>query len=90
MRALHANDAEVERIVSAAEANDVDLIAVNLQESPERAMAAIERLDLKATVVLDIDGEVAQKYQASAIPQTVIIDRAGNVTHVFVVADQNS
>ena len=33
---------------------------------------------------MDVDGEVAQQYQANAIPQTVIIDRAGNVAHLFV------
>lgn len=75
---------EVERIVSEVGAAEVELVAVNLQETKERAMAAVERLALDATVVLDIDGEVAQKYQATAIPQTVIIDREGNVTHVFV------
>ena len=33
---------------------------------------------------MDVDGEVAQLYQANAIPQTVIIDRTGVVTHLFV------
>ncbi len=63
---------------------NVQLVAVNLQESPERVRAAAAKLGLKSTVILDSDGKVATDYGARAIPQTVIIDQSGNVTHVFV------
>lgn len=75
---------EVERIVDEVGQDQVELVAVNLQESKERALAAIKRLDLSATVVLDADGRVAAMYEASAIPQTVIIDRTGKITHLFI------
>ncbi len=81
---------EVDRIVGDLGSDKVELIAVNLQETKDRALAAVERLKLSATVVLDEEGEVANRYQATAIPQTVIIDREGKVTHVFVVADSVS
>ncbi len=35
-------------------------------------------------VALDKDGAIAEKYQANAIPQTVIIGREGNVARLFV------
>ena len=35
-------------------------------------------------VALDKDGEVAEKYQAHAIPQTVIIGRDGNIARLYV------
>ena len=35
-------------------------------------------------VALDRDGAVAEKYGASAIPQTVIIDREGKVFRLYV------
>ncbi len=44
----------------------------------------LERQKLKVTVALDRDGTVADQYKAVAIPQTVIIDREGNVARVFV------
>lgn len=74
----------IERIVQEVGGDQVELIAVNLQESKEKALAAIKRLGLSATVALDTDGNVAQLYQASAIPQTVIIDRQGKITHIFI------
>jgi len=35
-------------------------VAINLEESPERVQAAIERLKLEAPVALDRDGRVAE------------------------------
>ena len=44
----------------------------------------LERHKLKIPVVLDRDGVVAAKYAVTAIPQTVVIDREGKVTRLFV------
>lgn len=74
----------VDEVVNELGSDQVHLVAVNIQESPDRVAAAVERLQLGATVLLDVDGEVAAAYEANAIPQTVIIDRDGNVTHVFI------
>lgn len=79
---------EVDKIVAEFPAEQVELVAVNLEEPAERAKAAMERLQLHTKVVLDIDGVAAQRYQASAIPQTVIIDRDGKVLNVFVGGGQ--
>ncbi len=75
---------EVDRVVKEIGGNQVELVAINLQEGKERINTAVARLAIAATVLLDVDGEVAQLYQANAIPQTVIIDRTGVVTHLFV------
>jgi hypothetical protein len=44
---------------------------------------------VQPAVALDIDGATAEKYEVSAIPQTVIIDKAGNVARIFIGADAN-
>ncbi len=62
----------------------VRFVAVNLEETPEQIKTTLERLELDMKVALDRDGRVAERYGASAIPQTVIIDREGKVTRVFV------
>ena len=36
------------------------------------------------TVALDIDGVAAQRYQARAIPQLVIVDREGKIARLYV------
>jgi thiol-disulfide isomerase/thioredoxin len=62
----------------------VSLVAINLEESPERIQTALDRLKLETLVALDRDGRVAERYGATAIPQTVIIDRDGKVARLFV------
>jgi thiol-disulfide isomerase/thioredoxin len=75
---------QVDRVVHEFADQGVQLIAVNLEESPKQITSALERHKLSMTVALDIDGVVATKYAATAIPQTVIIDRTGNVARLFV------
>jgi len=74
----------VEEVVNELGADKIHLVAVNIQETEARARAAVDRLQMTSTVLLDIDGQTAAVYMANAIPQTVIIDRQGIVTHVFV------
>ena len=69
----------VDRIVREFDGEGVQLIAVNQQETAKQINSMLERHKLDLTVALDRDGAVSQKYRAEAIPQTVIIDREGNV-----------
>ena len=75
---------QVERVTGEFAEKDLQLIAVNLQETPKQITDVLERHKLRLTVALDRDGIVAEKYAAHAIPQTVIIDRDGNVARLFV------
>jgi peroxiredoxin len=63
---------------------DVQLIAVNLQEPAGQIKPVLERHKLDLTVALDRDGIIADKYGATAIPQTVIVGRDGSVARLFV------
>lgn len=65
-------------------AQGVELIAVNLEETPKQITSFIERHKLQLTVALDRDGVVGEKYGATAIPQTVIIDRDGKIARLFI------
>ncbi len=74
---------QVERVAGEFRDRDVQLIAVNLQEAPQQITSMLERHKLHPAVALDRDGAVAEKYAANAIPQTVVIDRAGTVARLF-------
>ena len=75
---------QVEKVAGEFEKDGVTLIAVNLQEGPEKIKPMLERHKLKVSVALDREGIVSDKYKAVAIPQTVIIDREGKVARLFV------
>ena len=63
---------------------EVDVIAVNIEQTSAEVRGLLDRLKISPMVVLDSDGAVARAYQAQAIPQTVIIDRDGKVKQIIV------
>jgi peroxiredoxin len=75
---------QVERAVEKFKEKGVRLIAVNLQETPDQIKAMLDRQKLKVNVALDKTGAIAEKYQATAIPQTVIIEPGGKVARLYV------
>ena len=75
---------QLDALAKEFEAEDVRFFAINLQEDRQTAEAALERLSVKPKVALDIDGVAAEKFAVTAIPQTVVIDRAGNVVEIMV------
>ncbi|MDB5345910.1 MAG: thiol-disulfide isomerase-like thioredoxin [Schlesneria sp.] len=75
---------QIDKVVHEFADQGVELVAINLEEKDDRIKAALERLKLEMPVALDRDGRVAEKYGATAIPQTVIIDRTGKVARLFV------
>lgn len=75
---------QIDAAIAKFHPDDVKLVTINLQESPEQIRGTLERLGIQPAVALDIDGVAASLYQANAIPQTVIIDREGKIRRVFV------
>ncbi|WP_161604655.1 TlpA family protein disulfide reductase [Roseiconus nitratireducens] len=74
----------IEETVGEFDSDEVRLVAVNLQETAEPIRKTLERLNISPDVALDIDGVAAARYQANAIPQTVVIDRTGKIVRLFV------
>lgn len=74
----------IDETVAQFDENEVRLVAVNLQETAGPITETLERLKISPEVALDIDGVAATRYRADAIPQTVVIDQAGKITHVFI------
>ena len=74
----------VDEVVREFDASGVKLVTVNMQEDLATVQGALERLKLDSAVALDVDGATAETYGVTAIPQTVVIDAEGKVSHLFV------
>ncbi|MEX2168378.1 MAG: TlpA disulfide reductase family protein [Pirellulales bacterium] len=74
----------VDEVVREFEVSGVKLVTVNMQEDLATVEGALERLKLSSAVALDVDGATAETYGVTAIPQTVVIDAEGKVSHLFV------
>lgn len=62
---------------------DLEILAVNLGESPETIAAWKEAFQLTYTLVLDTDGRIATGYRLRGQPTTVIVSSDGIITRIF-------
>jgi len=74
----------VDEVVAEFPDQKVRLFAVNMEEQPTEIKSTLERHQLDVPVILDRDGVAAARYSVTSIPQTVVIDREGNVVRLFV------
>ncbi|AMV17595.1 TlpA family protein disulfide reductase [Planctomyces sp. SH-PL14] len=74
----------VEEAMAKFDPAQVRLVTVNLEEPAANVKAVLERHKMNVAVAMDQDGVTARKYEANAIPQTVIIDREGKIHRLFV------
>jgi len=60
------------------------VLAVNVKQSAEVALAFIAQLDVTFPVPLDPDGKMARRYGVYAIPTNFLIDRQGVVREILI------
>jgi len=60
------------------------VLAVNVKQSPEVALAFTAQLDITFPIPLDPEGALAKKYGVYAIPTNFIIDRQGIIREILI------
>ena len=65
------------------------LLAINIGESPSQIAEFLQSQGLSLPVLLDIEGNIAQKYKIQYIPTTFFIDRDGIIQDMKVGAFQS-
>lgn len=55
-----------------------EILAVNVDDHPDKANVLLDDIEVSFPVLYDTSGEVSQLYDVNAMPTTVIIDRDGN------------
>lgn len=61
----------------------VEIVAVNMGETKERASEFADRHRLKLPILLDSQGEVKKRYKISGLPATFLVDDKGRIVHKF-------
>lgn len=57
----------------------VEILAVNVDDDPEKANVLLDDIEVSFPVLFDTSGDVSQLYDVNAMPTTVMVDRDGNV-----------
>ena len=60
------------------------VLAVNVKQSPEVALAFTAQLDITFPIPLDPEGELARRYGVYAIPTNFFIDRQGVIREILI------
>jgi peroxiredoxin len=60
------------------------VLAVNVKQRPEVALAFTAQLDITFPIPLDPDGTLARKYGVYAIPTNFLIDREGIIREILI------
>ena len=70
--------------------DDVAVMAVNFDESPEKVEAFVTELDLTFDILLDPGAKVQEQYQIRGYPTTYILDETGTiqVVHIGVLTEK--
>lgn len=79
----------VAAVADELEGKGVRFYAVNVGEDEETVREFLSEQELSVPVLLDQDGAVSELYEASAIPQTVLIGKGGRVQVVHVGLGSN-
>jgi DsbE subfamily thiol:disulfide oxidoreductase len=81
----------MERLYKEYKGKGLEIVAVNVKEKQQDAVAFAKNLKLTYPVLLDPEGEVGLLYGAFGLPATYLIDRKGVVlARMFGPADWNS
>jgi thiol-disulfide isomerase/thioredoxin len=79
----------IEKLVNEYDESDVILYTINMAENPDEVRAFLRDAGVDVRVGLDPWFQAARAYDASALPQTVIIDKEGVIQAVHVGVDHN-
>lgn len=60
---------------------DVHFYAVNIKESGDKVREFMVKNNYNMTVLLDKDGDIAKKFNITAIPTTIVLDTKGNIKY---------
>jgi thiol-disulfide isomerase/thioredoxin len=75
---------EVHKLMEEFKGRDVKYITVNSQEDQATIKSALERLKIEPATLMDIDGAAGEKYQATSLPQIVVIDTEMKVADLII------
>jgi len=67
--------------IKATLADHVQVLSIDILESPEKVKKMAQRKGIKYNVLLDQKGEVARRYRVKGTPTSIVIDKKGNIAY---------
>ena len=61
---------------------DFELLAVNIDEEPEKAIRLAKKLGINFPILFDESKKVSKLYDIDAMPMTILVDRNGDIRYL--------
>ena len=74
----------MERLYQRLSGPDFELVAVAIDEQEADVQAFQDRYGLSFPIVLDLDQQVYQSYQTMGVPESLLVDRSGQIIERYV------
>jgi thiol-disulfide isomerase/thioredoxin len=74
----------MERLYQRLSGPDFELVAVAIDENEADVKAFQDRYGLSFPIVLDLDQQVYQSYQTMGVPESLLVDRSGQIIERYV------
>lgn len=75
---------DIELLSKVMKDKDIEILAVDLQESKSKVLGFMKKNNYTFTVLLDEKGILAREFGVRSIPTTVLLDRQGKIVDKFV------
>jgi len=73
----------IQRILKNKQLNGIQFVFINMAENEDTVFSFFGKLEIDLPTLLDINGEVTEKYQPRGLPATFIIDPKGKIHSLF-------
>ncbi|MBK7947221.1 MAG: TlpA family protein disulfide reductase [Deltaproteobacteria bacterium] len=74
----------MERLYERLPRDRFELVAVSIDEEPEKIAGFVERYGLTFPIVMDPGKKVAGAYQTMGVPESLLVDREGRIVERYV------
>jgi peroxiredoxin len=75
---------EMQRLYEQHKARGLEIVGIDVQESPEGVKGFAKELGLTFPIVLDRDGSVVDRYFVSGLPSHFFVDRDGIIQAIHI------
>lgn len=80
--ACQIETSEITKLYPKFKEKNIEILAINLGDSKERAQSFVKRYNVNYPVLLDLDTNVGRAYKLIGVPTLVLVDQKGIVSFV--------
>lgn len=72
---------DLKRLSKSLDANNFELLTINISDPARRIEVVLKRLQLEMTVLLDEDGKTFKAWQGELLPTSYLLDKSGQIRY---------